>query len=103
MIKLVDSCGNGLTQLKASRKIKYFQSGQFGEFNKYGNVIVSGGRNPIGIMDDIYTENDNTIFDNNIHLWTLPGFFETDQFEFGKYRMKSSLFVSANGKTNKST
>lgn len=64
-------------------------------------LTVSGGRAPIGIIDDIRNQNDDTtVATGKIAIWHVDSLeFETDQYESAYfYTAGMSLYCSKNGK-----
>jgi hypothetical protein len=97
MLKVIKSkkgpCSNPTT------KNTYCLPGLFGELNNRGKVVISRGKDPCGIIDDVKTKTDNTILDGQITFWSSPGIFETDKFEkSGKYNKNTILYVNLSGK-----
>jgi hypothetical protein len=69
------------------------------QLNKKHKVVISDGSNPIGIIDDLRTNTENTITNRLICVWTTGGVYATDQIEkkcdFLRERL---LYVSTRGK-----
>ena len=57
------------------------QPGMFGQLNKKGQVVVSDGTSPIGIIDEHKDDAENTIVNKCAAVWTVRGIYATDQVE----------------------
>lgn len=98
MLKLINTEKHFPISNPYSRRA-YFVPGMFGELNRKGIIIVSKGKNPCGIIDDLKTPTKTTTIGGDVSLWVTPGIFETDVFEkSGKYEKWTILYISPAGK-----
>lgn len=101
MLRLVNA-GSGLPKSYIVDTIDHFEPGMIASFTgKLSNLDVCGrsrGYNPVGIIDDIRNQqDDSTQGSGRITVWDCKFEADTDMFEPKNYVLGQNLYVSSNG------